>query len=794
MIEDNAAAAATAPSSSSPPSPLKTPSMTRTSSLNNNSASFQVHLGGLSPDSSAAPSQMCTSLVLSLRSLQLYECQQLYYSLEDARRSLRNPLLAYIESFPFAWDGKALRISSYQDFVKDLSTRTTHLQAVITRRLNSIGVLQSHVLRATWAKGVTGWGVLGAAEMFCGGAGGDWDWDWWLYGGGRGRGRGRGRGSRGRGRTETDRGFGGQDERPGDGQGGDEDLLALGVKNWGGGSLLRMGWAWCARGARRTWNIFWGLYYSNNLLGHSFISQTPQGLFEPLLQSISSQGLDCPSPAASRTTSSDIDDGPRSKKFRAQRPNSAIEVPVLASINPTIEIDQSVLASWSIDAVRLVRHQLQRAGGGVLPPLPHGSNWGEGASPEAVWDLDVINESCPRWATEWAEESGEMAVRITDTRAMRAEIDSLFDCMGRYMRAQRARRLDKLSPPSHWRRRWLYPAVGIPTVLFGLYQALKYKSAMKAVVERVLAKLSNFYADHVEDPINYLYTEFFTSKVRDKITDRAALQETRDALKRMLHAWHLESFPAMKDEERISRSENMDVSLIEEQFEKGVTSNTIKNIVTGDIVRMALIELQFIKKELLTAMGAIDDLMEANEFNIRVGSMVPAGVGLWMIRKVVKTAYYFLMPGAGKSKKETFASFRSIILDIERLLVMRDDPPPPPRRLKVGKYKERRRGASVEKEPIIGLSFDDGHNARGSAEGGAGTSEVVLNENDWGMVVLLLHEAQTLLWREQRRFLKGDFPNIFEDLAEIAGERGPVSVKQQLAIVRRMNRTYGFLG
>lgn len=43
----------------------------------------------------------------------------------------------------------------------------------------------------------------------------------------------------------------------------------------------------------------------------------------------------------------------------------------------------------------------------------------------------------------------------------------------------------------------------------------------------------------------------------------------------------------------------------------------MRNVLTGDIVRMCLIEMQFLKKELLTAMDAMDDLMEANEFNLR---------------------------------------------------------------------------------------------------------------------------------------------------------------------------------
>ena len=415
------------------------------------------------------------------------------------------------------------------------------------------------------------------------------------------------------------------------------------------------------------------------------------------------------------------------------------------------------------------------------------------ADGEGTWDLDIINESCPRWAREW-EVEGETRIEIVDVKGMCEEVEALVDCMDSYMECQRERRLEKLRGLGGWRRRWYY-IFAIPVFLTGAVMVRHRWGEIKDMMEKVMVKMNTFYIEHVKEPIDYLYTEFFTSKVRDKITDRAALEETRNALKRMLHTWHEDTYPNMKVEERVKRSDGMDVSLIEAEFEEGVTTKTIQNIITGDIVRMSLIEMQFLKKELLTAMGAIDDLMEANEFNIRVGSMVPAGVGIWFLRKVARGAYYMLVPGTRRSKRETHETLRAAVLDIERLLVMRDHPPPPPQRLQVGKYKERIRSGSVEKEPMVGLSFDD--DGAGGGAGGTGVvkgeGEVTLNENDWGMVVLLLHEAQTLLWREQRRFNKREIPNLFEDLAEIAGERGPVSVKQQLQILGRMARTYEFL-
>ena len=69
----------------------------------------------------------------------------------------------------------------------------------------------------------------------------------------------------------------------------------------------------------------------------------------------------------------------------------------------------------------------------------------------------------------------------------------------------------------------------------------------------------------------------------------------------------------------------------------------------------------------------------------------------------------------------------------------------------------------------------------------------VLNADDLGMLMLHIHALRTILWRDRRRFSAPMIRSVVEDLAELAGERGAVSVRQQLKIIERMFRTYPFL-
>ena len=125
----------------------------------------------------------------------------------------------------------------------------------------------------------------------------------------------------------------------------------------------------------------------------------------------------------------------------------------------------------------------------------------------------------------------------------------------------------------------------------------------------------------------------------------------------------------------------------------------------------------------------------------------------------------------GKSRKETYRSFLNALTEIERLLIMRNNPPVPPTLLVTNKayYNE----ADSRATPTIG--------------------DCVLGSDDLGMLMLHIHELRTILWQERRRFSPSTLRSVSEDLAELSGERGAVSVRQQLLIVERMNRAYAFL-
>jgi ATP synthase regulation protein NCA2 len=184
------------------------------------------------------------------------------------------------------------------------------------------------------------------------------------------------------------------------------------------------------------------------------------------------------------------------------------------------------------------------------------------------------------------------------------------------------------------------------------------------------------------------------------------------------------------------------------------------------------------QKEMMNALHAMDEVMSSNDINMNLAAITPVALLGYVSVRVFRFFYYAFLK-LGKSREQTYASIRNIVTDIERLLVMRNHPPVPNTR-EVGGWS-----------PI---------------------QPCVLNSDDLGMLMLLIHELRSILLLDRRRFSEDMIRSVWEDLAELTGERGTclvarnlfisdsvcldvgaVSIQQQLSIINRMCRTYPFL-
>lgn len=166
----------------------------------------------------------------------------------------------------------------------------------------------------------------------------------------------------------------------------------------------------------------------------------------------------------------------------------------------------------------------------------------------------------------------------------------------------------------------------------------------------------------------------------------------------------------------------------------------------------------------MNALLALDEMRASTNFNMNMAAVTPFVMLAYLTKRVFQFVFYATLR-LGKSREETYGNFLHILTEIERLLVMRDSPPDP--------SWQDMETASYQHAELVG--------------------DIVLNADDLGMLMLHIHSLRTILWQDRRRFSAPVIRSIAEDLAELAGERGAVSVRQQLQIIARMFRTYPFL-
>ncbi|CEG38867.1 Nuclear control of ATP synthase 2 [Plasmopara halstedii] len=305
-------------------------------------------------------------------------------------------------------------------------------------------------------------------------------------------------------------------------------------------------------------------------------------------------------------------------------------------------------------------------------------------------------------------------------------------------------------PPSKIRQRWLQVSAVAICLTAGGFWVLTNQKEFHAGIVATRAALQDFLREHMLEPLQAIFEEVVLNQ-KPQIQDAMALLDTKESLRRMLSDFVKDTNPKVSREEMQRIMTEMDMSVVSLQYEKQLAS-AVKNLMTGDIVRMLLIQVQFIKKELMVAMGAIDELMHANQLNMQIMATIPTFLVFGGLYKLVTTAFHMIYKRLSDrlfyDSNEIAGFLRNNLRDIERLL-----------------NKQNR---------------------------GPGTSEeVVLGVRDLGFLILLLHQLRDLFEAYRALFQEEEQERFEEDLDDLIAEG--LLVSQQLAVIQRMYHTHPFL-
>jgi hypothetical protein len=154
------------------------------------------------------------------------------------------------------------------------------------------------------------------------------------------------------------------------------------------------------------------------------------------------------------------------------------------------------------------------------------------------------------------------------------------------------------------------------------------RSELAATAREAAASLARFYDEHLRGPVGRMRGELFGAVPVAAVADAGALEDARASLAAMLGDYsrrvdRATLSPSLAGADLAALAASLDMRPVSEAYVAQVRT-PVRSAVSGDLLELMLIQIAFIKKELLAAMGALDAILAENRFNLQVMATVPA--------------------------------------------------------------------------------------------------------------------------------------------------------------------------
>ncbi|KAK7276633.1 hypothetical protein RIF29_17776 [Crotalaria pallida] len=208
--------------------------------------------------------------------------------------------------------------------------------------------------------------------------------------------------------------------------------------------------------------------------------------------------------------------------------------------------------------------------------------------------------------------------------------------------------------------RYTCGAVGLSACSVWLlrHSSLMGSSDLDNWVQEAKDSTVGFFKDHVEQPLLSIRDELFETfrKRHQGIMDHEEVQLTSDSLHRMLLAFS-EQTKGQKFPENASDHEMLEIVMA--RYEKEL-AHPIQNLLSGELARALLIQVQKLKLDTETAMLELNQILRANEINFAILAALPAFFLSLLLMMLVRAWF----------KKDTKAEGRGRIARIQRRLLV----------------------------------------------------------------------------------------------------------------------------
>uniref|UniRef100_A0A0A0KEX5 Protein DGS1, mitochondrial n=2 Tax=Cucumis sativus TaxID=3659 RepID=A0A0A0KEX5_CUCSA len=177
---------------------------------------------------------------------------------------------------------------------------------------------------------------------------------------------------------------------------------------------------------------------------------------------------------------------------------------------------------------------------------------------------------------------------------------------------------------------------------------------------------ASFFKDHVEQPLISIRDELFdTFRKRHKgVMEVQEVQLTAISLHRMLLAFS-EHTKGQKFPDDASDQEML--AIVMTRYEKELM-HPIQNLLSGELARALLIQVQKLKLDIETAMLELDQILKANEINFAVLAALPAFFLSLLLLMLLRTWYKQDTRAEGKGRAARLQR-RLLVVEVEKAIM-----------------------------------------------------------------------------------------------------------------------------
>jgi len=174
---------------------------------------------------------------------------------------------------------------------------------------------------------------------------------------------------------------------------------------------------------------------------------------------------------------------------------------------------------------------------------------------------------------------------------------------------------------------------------------------------------------HVMRPARAIINDLLF-QTRPKLLNPGSIDDARSSLQHMMRDFAKKNYRKMNETELEKRIEELDMSLISTQYNKQV-ANTMLNLFTGKIPQSVLIQVQFLKLEMLATMEAVDDLYGANQINLQLLASIPALLASFFFIRLSLRLLWATSTRRIATEEYIHSKMREHLREVERNLILR---------------------------------------------------------------------------------------------------------------------------